>query len=209
VIRSVVIALIVSFAAPALAQPAAVQERREKIKQRIRALRAYALTEQLDLDPTTAGKLFPLLAKFDDEFDKLLLTRTDIERRLRQADAKDPKLDKLIDEAVANQRALWDTEEKRLAQLRKILTPVQTARVLVVLPAMERKIQNQLRKAVRQNQDNKADPFGDEEDAMPPRRRQPRANRQPGAVDPFDSGGADKRPAKPGCDPFVSMTGCK
>jgi hypothetical protein len=193
--RALVIALVVSLAAPALAQPAPdrVQERREKIKQRIRALRAYTLTEQLDLDPTTAGKLFPLLAKFDDEFDKLLLARTDIERRLRNADPKDPKLDKLIDEAVANQRALWDTEEKRLVQLRKILSPAQVARVLIVLPAMERKIQNQLRKAVqRQKAPDAVDPFADEDDLAPPPQRRPRA---PGAKQP--------------CDPFTSPTGCK
>jgi hypothetical protein len=58
-------------------------------------------------------------------------------------------LDKLIDEAVANQRAFWDSQERRLGELRKILTPAQVARVLVVLPALERKIQNQLQRAIR------------------------------------------------------------
>jgi len=57
--------------------------------------------------------------------------------------------DKLVDEAVANQRAFWDMEEKRLVELRKILSATQTARLLVVLPPLERKIENQLRKAVQ------------------------------------------------------------
>jgi hypothetical protein len=147
------------------------QERREKIKERIRALRAYTLTAELQLDEPTAAKLFPLLQKFDGEFDKLLEERVDIQRRLNQAGATDPKaVDKLIDQAVANQRALWDTEDKRLAQLRKILTPAQTARVLIVLPAMERKIQNQLRKAVMRQkgprQQQPVDPY-DDDDADP------------------------------------------
>lgn len=173
------------------------QQKREDIKQRIRALRAYTLTEELALDEQTAGKLFPLLAKFDDEFDKLLQQRQDLQRQLNATgDIKDPKaIDKLIDAAVANQRALWDTEDKRLAQLRKILTPAQVARVLVVLPAMERKIQNQLRKAVqRPKQPRAVDPFADDDDNSAPAPR-PRQRRQPKA-------------APGGCDPF-SGVGCE
>ena len=41
-----------------------------------------------------------------------------------------------------------ELEDKRLAELRKILTPAQTARLLIVLPELERKIQNQLRRAI-------------------------------------------------------------
>jgi peptidoglycan-associated lipoprotein len=79
----------------ALAQPAPPQDRmeqrREKIKERIRALRAYTLTTELSLDEKTAAKLFPTLAKFDTEFDKLLQQRIDIQRRLDGAGAlKDP-----------------------------------------------------------------------------------------------------------------------
>lgn len=158
--------------APAPA-PAKQADARERIKQRIRALRAYTLTEELALDEPTAAKLFPTLAKFDEEFDKLLVARIDIQRRLESArDLRDPKaVDKLIDEAVANQRALWDTEDKRLAQLRKILTPAQTARVIVVLPRMERKIQNQLRRAVRaQQRAAPVDPYGEDDDVVPEER---------------------------------------
>lgn len=167
------------------------QPRRERIKQRIRALRAYTLTEELQLDERTAGKLFPLLAKFDDEFDKLLEARATIEHRLEgSAQVTDPKqLDKLIDDAIANQRAMWDTEEKRLAELRKILTPAQTARVLVVLPAMERKIQHQLRRAVRKAGKARKGAVDDDDDV----------------VDPFGT----PQPTRPGdCDPFSSVHGC-
>ncbi len=175
--RWLVVVLFAVSSATALAQPAPAQpapDRAQRIKERIRALRAYTLTSELALDEQTAAKLFPTLAKFDVEFDKLLQARFDIQRRLDGAGAiRDPKVvDKLIDEAVANQRALWDTEDKRLAQLRKILTPAQTARVLIVLPAMERKIQNQLRRAVQRPKQPRrgqqpVNPF-DEEDDVPP-----------------------------------------
>jgi hypothetical protein len=153
-IRALAFALAVVLAAPTVsAQPAGPPgiARRERIKKKIRAMRAFTLTEELQLDETTAGRLFPALAKWDDEFDRLLQQRADIEKRLKGADAiKDPRaLDKLVDEAVANQRAFWDAQDKRLSELRKILTPAQTARLLVVLPALEKKIENQLMRAIK------------------------------------------------------------
>jgi hypothetical protein len=172
-IRVLAFALVLAVAAPvvhAQPAPAAGMNRREKIKKKIRALRAYTLTEELSLDEVTAGRLFPVLAKYDDVFDKLLQARTDLERRLKNADAlRDPRaVDKLIDEAIANQRAFWDAEAGRLAELRKILTPAQTARLLVVLPALERKIQNRLLRAIRGGK--KAAPDDDADDDTPPPR---------------------------------------
>jgi len=132
--------------------PTGKAERREQIKKKIRAIRAYTLTEALSLDEATAGRLFPMLARYDDETDKLLEKRVDVQRRLRHADSlRDPKaVERLIDEAIAVQRGFWDLEDKRVADLRKILTPGQTAKLLVVLPALEHKIQNQLRKVIAQ-----------------------------------------------------------
>lgn len=153
-IRILAFVLALFTVSPVLAQPGlgpAASDKREKIKKKIRALRAYTLTEQLQLDETSAGKLFPVLAKYDDELDRLLLQRADIERRLKASDTvKDPRaLNTLIDEAVANQKAFWDSQERRIAELRKILTPAQTARLLVVLPEFERRIQNQLQRAIK------------------------------------------------------------
>ncbi|NVB79279.1 MAG: hypothetical protein HOV81_12860 [Kofleriaceae bacterium] len=202
--KTLIVLLALCIASPVLAQPARrsgpapvlTQSRQERIKQRIRALRAYTLTEALQLDQPTAGKLFPLLAKFDEEFDKLLEQRADLQRRLEgSAQVTDPKqLDKLIDAAIANQRSMWETEEKRLGELRKILTPAQTARVLVVLPAMERKIQNQLRRAMRKAAraqkagDDEDDEFGDDSFGNPP--------------------GAAPKGDPTRCDPFTSLHGC-
>jgi hypothetical protein len=142
-------------------------ERRDQIKKKIRALRAYTLTEELALDEQTAGRLFPVLSRYDDETDKLLEKRADVQRRLRRVDSlKDPRaVERLLDEAVANQRGFWDLEDKRLAELRKILTAVQTAKLLVVLPALERKIQKQLRKAIvtRHHDDADVDTDDDQE----------------------------------------------
>jgi len=166
--------VVLAIATPlASAQPRAPQDRREAVKKKIRALRAYTLTEELALDEKTAAKLFPVLAKWDDVTDKLLQQRADLMRRLSTAAPADARaLDRLIDEAVANQKAFWELEEKRLAELRKILTAAQTATLIVVLPAFERRIQNQLRRAItrRGAPRRAASPDDDADDAadLPP-----------------------------------------
>ena len=181
--------------------------RREAIKKRIRALRASTLIDELQLDETTAGKLFPIFGRFDDETEKLLQQRAELQRRLAAAnDLKDDKaIDRLLDDAIANQRAFWDLEDKRLAEVRKVLTPAQAARLVVVLPALERKIQNQLRRALqaakaqnRKGRPHDAPARDDDEDddeapaAHPPPRAQP-------------TGSAADRP----CDPYGTRQGCR
>lgn len=171
--RALLIVLLLATVAQAQPQRVPAQDRREAVKKKIRAMRAYTLTEELGLDEKSAAKLFPILSKWDDVTDKLLHARVDIQRRLTSAysgTTTDPKqLDKLIDEAVANQKAFWNLEENRLAELRKVLTPAQTARLIVVLPAFERKIQNQLKRAInRRGNPGRAAPDDIEGDDLDP-----------------------------------------
>ena len=176
---------------PGPANPNAQLDRREKIKQRIRAMRAYKLTEELALDEQTAGKLFPTLARYDDETDKLLQKRADVMKRLHSVDQiKDTKqIDRLIDEAVGVQRAFWELDEKRLGDLRKILTPAQIAKLLIVLPEFERKIQNQLHNAIaKPKKGAPADDMDDDvepDEGPPPSRPQQPPSRAPGNTPPI------------------------
>ena len=104
----------------------------------------------------------------------------------------------MIDDAIANQRSFWDLEDKKIAELRKVLTPAQTAKLLIVLPALERKIQNQLRKAIVQRRPGAAveDPDDDEQpDDLPPPR--PRSRRE-GPLAPNRSNAPGNTPP---CDP--------
>ncbi|MEO8702098.1 MAG: hypothetical protein ABI867_18790 [Kofleriaceae bacterium] len=178
--RAAIVMVLLVFVAPLAyaQQPRAgdrvAQDRREAIKKRIRVLRAATLTDELNLDEKTLSRLLPTLAKWDDVTEDLLKKRVDIQRRLSGADGmKDPKaVDRLVDEAVANQKAFWDLEDKRLVELRKILNPAQIARLLIVLPAFERKIQNQLRRAINRGQRNSGDDDDlDLDDAPHPRNR--------------------------------------
>ena len=183
------------------------ETKRDRVKKRIRALRAYTLTEELGLNEQDAGRLFPLLAKYDDDFDRLLLERQQLQQQLDAAgDLKDKgAINKVIDQSIANQRATWDVEDKRLAEIRKILTPAQVARMLIVLPALERRIQNQLRNAVKgkpgQGANKKQpeledDDFDDDVEPNEKPQKKPPGPKNPGAT------------PNPRCDPFSSRHGC-
>jgi hypothetical protein len=163
--------------------PTSTGERRERLKKRIRAMRAYQLTEELALDEQTAGKLFPLLARYDDEIDRLLEKRIDVHRRLQRATTlRDARaIDRVIDDAVASQRGFRELEDRRLADLRKILTPGQTARILIVLPSLERRIEKQLRRAIVQR--------------VPP--GQPPAGSSPGSLEDDDDDDPEPERAAP------------
>jgi hypothetical protein len=125
-------------------------EKIERVKQKILALRAARLTDELGLDEKTAARLFPVLAKYDDVFAKLLRDNVQLRRQAQDAAARndDRALDDVVDKLVANQRARWDAQEARFKDVRRVLTPAQAARMLVVLPQIDRQIQNQLRKAL-------------------------------------------------------------
>ncbi len=180
----VVVLVILLLSSIAVAQPRdrrggpdPAADRRAAIKQRIRVLRAATLTEELKLDEKALSRVLPVLAKWDDVTEDLLKKRIDIQTRLEGADGRDPKAtDRLIDDAVANQKAFWNLEGQRLAELRKILTPAQTAKLLIVLPQFERRIQNQLRRALSNAQNRRGggravDPTSDDDDDdVPPRR---------------------------------------
>lgn len=141
-------------ASPAQAQPVGRRrdgggavDRRERIKKRIRALRAYTLTDELGLDEATASKLFPILGKYDEEIGKKLVARAKLRQDLEAA-GDDAATDRIIDKLLANQKALQEIEEQRFAELREVLTPQQAGRLLVVLPALERRVQNMLERAM-------------------------------------------------------------
>ena len=127
--------------------------KRAKIRQRLRALRAWELTEALDLDEQSAAKLFPILNRFDNRFQKALDANSALRRETRKA-LRDPntnpkKIDALVGKMLKKQRELWDLQEERFREVRKLLTPRQTARIVILLPEIDRKLHRQVRQVMR------------------------------------------------------------
>jgi hypothetical protein len=128
----------------------AQEQKAQQIQEKILALRAAQITTALNLDAKTAAKLFPILQQYDAQFAKLLADYRDLRLKAQAAaDAgDDTKLNDLIDKMMRNQRDRWDTQESRFKDVRKVLTAQQAARLLVVLPQIDRRIANQIRKAL-------------------------------------------------------------
>jgi hypothetical protein len=123
---------------------------------------------------------------------------------------KDGKaIDHVIDDAIANQKAFWDLEERRLGEIRKVLSPAQTARLLIVLPEFERRIQNQLRRAIAKRQDGvggagaKDNDDGDD-DREPDEQPHPRGPVKKAPPLPPARPSSGPPGATPPCDPFSS-----
>jgi hypothetical protein len=123
------------------------ERKKAKLKKRLRTMRAVFLIDELELDEQTASKLMPILNKYDDEFARLAKEALDLRARLDTAE--DGELDAVIDDLVANQRARWDLDEKRFEEVRKVLTRRQAARILVVLPEIDRRLLEGARKAMK------------------------------------------------------------
>lgn len=139
-----------------LAQKA--DKRKDKLKKKIRTMRAIVLADELDLDEDTAAKLFPILNKYDDKFAAIAAEGVALRDQAADAEVRgdDRALDQAIDDMVTNRRARWDLDEARFAEVRKVLSPAQAARILVVLPEIDRKILDGARKAARTGRAGKA-----------------------------------------------------
>jgi len=149
----------VAEARPAAGRDRVAQnDRKDRLKKRIRTMRAIVLVEELDLDEATAAKLMPILNKYDDQFAKLAKENADLRKEADDLAAKgdDKAIDKVVDKLVANQRARWDLDEARFKEVRKVLTAKQAARILVVLPDIDRRILQGAQKAIRGGKGNKA-----------------------------------------------------
>jgi Spy/CpxP family protein refolding chaperone len=133
--------------APGVKAPVAGDQRtpeqlRKEVLERMRALRAFKIVEELKLDENASARLFPILAKFDEREMALASERRDIVRELRaQVDAPRPddaRITKTIERLLANRSRRHQLHDDQIKELRKVLTPVQQAKLALLLPRLER-----------------------------------------------------------------------
>ncbi|HTE56370.1 MAG TPA: hypothetical protein VK698_36200 [Kofleriaceae bacterium] len=137
---------------PAAANPRRAA-RRERVRQRIRAMRAWYLTEQLQLDDTTAGRLFPLLGQYDDRIAAVHQRGVQLRRALRREMSAprpaQPAIDHLLDELLTHYDNLYRVQRERLVAVRKVVTPAQTAKLVLLLPRLDDAVRRQIQRAMR------------------------------------------------------------
>ena len=149
-------------AAPPAPAPAAVDgkkpgELRKEVLERMRAQRAWRIVEELKLDETASARLFPILAKYDEQELALAAERRDIAQELRGLLAAprpdDAKLTAAIERMLANRVKRHALKDERIKELRKVLTPVQQAKLVLLLPRLEREFAQFIREVAGQRDD--------------------------------------------------------
>jgi Spy/CpxP family protein refolding chaperone len=137
-------------APPAPAGPVAADktpvELRKEVLDRMRSLRAWRIVEELKLDEAASARVFPILAKYDEHEMALMTERQDITRELRTlvaaAKPDDARIGAAISRMLANRSKRHAMKDERLRELRKVLTPVQQAKLVLLLPRLEREFAN-------------------------------------------------------------------
>ncbi len=125
---------------------------RHDVMEKMRAMRAWRLSEGLSLDEATAAKLFPLLARYDDREREIMKERSEAVRGLR-AESEAPKPDgarigSYIDRLLQSRTRQHALEDEKIKDLRKILSPMQQAKLLLLLPRIEHAFQQRIRDAM-------------------------------------------------------------
>lgn len=131
-----------SPAAPAAPDSRSPDQLRREVIERMRALRAWKIVDELKLDQATSARLFPILSKYDDRELTLMKERRDIIRDLRaETESTTPNNSKLtaaIDRLVALRSRQQSLQDEKFRELRKVLTPAQQAKLVLLLPRIER-----------------------------------------------------------------------
>jgi Spy/CpxP family protein refolding chaperone len=126
---------------------------RDQVIDKFRAERMWELTNALKLDEATAARLFPLLSKYDDDERAITKERGPLARDLREAlDAPAPdnaRINGLVDRLLAIRTRRQALEQEKLAAVRKVLTPAQMGKLVLVAPAIEEGFRDRIKTAVQ------------------------------------------------------------
>ncbi|MFL5304785.1 MAG: hypothetical protein ACJ8F1_06205 [Polyangia bacterium] len=118
------------------------EQLRQEVLDRMRALRAFRIVDALKLDEATSGRLFPILSRYDDRELQIATERHQVMRELRaDADAPRPddaRLNADLSRLMAIRTKQRAMEDDRIRDVRKVLTPAQQAKLVLLLPRLER-----------------------------------------------------------------------
>jgi hypothetical protein len=127
-----------------------------QVRKKVEALRAWQLSEVLNMDEETSSRLFPAMREADQERWNLESRNRQLVREMSQSlEGRNPdpqKIDKILDELQSNRRELVRSEERHLERVRQILSPEDTARYLMFQVKFQKEIK---RKAVQAYQDRR------------------------------------------------------
>jgi Spy/CpxP family protein refolding chaperone len=140
------------------------EQLRREVVERMRTLRAWKIIDELKLDQATAARLFPLLSKYDDRAFALMKEKQEIVRDLRaETEAATPNNAKLtadIERLLGLRAKMQALQDEKIREVRRVLTPAQQAKLVLLLPRIERGFIHRIREA-SEDQRRPGSPFPD------------------------------------------------
>lgn len=128
-----------------------------RVRKKVEALRAWQLTEELDLDQETSAKLFPAMKETDDSRWRIESENRaimgEIARLIREKRPETARLNTLLDRLQANRMDLARVEDRHLTRVRGILSPEDFVRYLMFQIRFQRQIREKAALAFRERND--------------------------------------------------------
>ncbi len=119
-----------------------------RVRQKIETLRAWRLTEELNLDEDTSTRLFPAMRRSDRKRQKVEAENRVIVRRMREeltnTEPDRRVIDMALDQLSANRQLTFEIENEHLREVRSILSPEDTARYLLFQVKFQREIRQRI-----------------------------------------------------------------
>ncbi|NOY86798.1 MAG: periplasmic heavy metal sensor [Deltaproteobacteria bacterium] len=122
-----------------------------RVRKKIETLRAWKLTEFLNLDEQTSARLFPAMREADEGRQKIEAENRKLVRRMAQIlksdDINQAEIAKILDRLQKNRREEALIEERHFKKVRSILSPADTARYIL----FQIRFQQEIRKRIAQS----------------------------------------------------------
>ena len=143
--------LTVMMTLPALAQPG--EGPRAELRERVRQAVVQRLSQQLALDAPTAARFDQVTKAIDDQIAGVQADNRRAHHELKllldSGRADEASVARLSDRILANRAKVRQLEDSRLIETRKVLKPVDFARLLVVFPQINKQIHEQIMRAAK------------------------------------------------------------
>ena len=151
-----IVLVVVALGAVAEAAPEGRRAaRRDALREKVRAVRMARLVDALQLDAAEAARLSPILDRGYDEIARVARESAVVRRELRAlvatAQPDSARIDQLIDLLVGHRARIDQLQLEMLRGVRQVMSPRQAGRLVLVLPQIERQLQQQIRRAAQQN----------------------------------------------------------
>ncbi|MFA6032266.1 MAG: hypothetical protein WC889_05145 [Myxococcota bacterium] len=142
------------FALAQEAPPAPAESReamRENAMRKMRTIRIADLQEQLNLDEKTTIRLNDILRRHDDEKNAMMreikASMGQLKAVMSSASPDNAQLTRLLDKLLADKNRMNDVQNRQIAEVRKILTPIQQARFVLQMDKFRINMRDMIRRS--------------------------------------------------------------